>query len=275
MAAFISAASLTRNQVIDVSIATDQKDLVLLEVADRVATVTLNRPERHNSLVPDLLGSLIATFEQLNGRGDIGVVVLRAAGESFSTGGDLGEFRAMQDTIAQYSDELLGRLNQAITTIIESPNPVIVAVDGQVTGGSLGLVLGGDIIVVTERASFTPYYVDVGFSPDGGWTAILPDIIGRARAAAVQLLNETITAEQSLEWGMAYMLVDSKRLDATVDDICARIIVKKCGSLRATKDLLRPSDWRVNLEKERRAFVNKISGREALEGIDDFVSGRG
>ncbi len=248
------------------------EDLVLLSVADRVATVTLNRPERHNSLVPELLGRLIALFEQLNGRSDVHVVVLRAAGDSFSTGGDLGEFHTRRDMIAEYADELVDQLNQAITTIIECRHPVIVAVDGQVTGGSLGLVLGGDIVVVTERASFTPYYVDVGFSPDGGWTAILPEIIGRARAAAVQLLNDTITAQQSLDWGIAHKLTDANHLDQTLDDICARIIAKKSGSIRATKQLLRRARYRDCLDEERKVFVQKISGQEALDGIDDFVA---
>ncbi|MCP4300273.1 MAG: enoyl-CoA hydratase/isomerase family protein [Gammaproteobacteria bacterium] len=252
----------------------DPEDLVLLSVANGVATVTLNRPDRHNSLVPDILRNLIALFEQLDGRSDVRVVVLRAAGSSFSTGGDIGEFHTRRDTIEGYADELLHQLNQAITTIIECRNPVIVAVDGQVSGGSLGLVLGGDIIVVTERASFTPYYVDVGFSPDGGWTAILPEIIGRGRAAAVQLLNETISAQQALDWGIAHKMADSSDLDHTLDDICARIIAKKSGSIRATKRLLRRLDWRDQLENERRAFVKKISSPEALDGIDDFVARR-
>jgi 2-(1,2-epoxy-1,2-dihydrophenyl)acetyl-CoA isomerase len=256
------------------SVPANPENLVLLSVADRVATVTLNRPDRHNSLVPELLGRLIALFEQLNCRSDIRVVVLRAAGDSFSTGGDLGEFHARRDMIAGYADELVGQLNQAITTIIECRHPVIVAVDGPVTGGSLGLVLGGDIVVVTERASFTPYYVDVGFSPDGGWTAILPEIIGRSRAAAVQLLNDTITAKQSLEWGIAHRLTDAIHLDQTVDDICARIIAKKSGSIRATKELLRRVDWRCHLDNEHQAFLEKISSQEALDGIDDFVARR-
>lgn len=252
----------------------DPEDLVLLSVADHVATVTLNRPERHNSLVPELLRTLIALFQQLNGRSDIRVVVLRAAGDSFSTGGDLGEFSARRKTIAEYANEVVNQLNRAITAIIESQNPVIVAVDGQVTGGSLGLVLGGDIIVVTERASFTPYHVDVGFSPDGGWTAILPDIIGRGRAAAVQLLNDTITAQQSLDWGIAYKMTDSNCLDQTLDDICSRIIAKKSGAILATRKLLMRVNSSKQLDSERRSFVNKISSHEALDGIDDFIARR-
>jgi len=162
---------------------------VLVSVDNGVATVTLNRPERHNSLVPELLSHLLDALSASNRDPDVGIVVLRAAGQSFSTGGDLRGFLDHADHIRNYSEQLVGLLNQVIVAIYDCRAPVIVAVDGQVTGGALGLVLAADVVLVTERATFQPYYVDVGFSPDGGWTALLPGIIGQKRASAVQLLN--------------------------------------------------------------------------------------
>jgi len=248
------------------------EEAVLLSSADRVATVTLNRPASHNSLEPELLARLIAIFEQLNGQAETSVIVLRAAGDSFSTGGDLREFQARRSKIADYADELVGQLNRAIMTIAECRYPVIVAVDGQVTGGSLGLVLAADIVVVTKRASFTPYYVDVGFSPDGGWTAMLPEIIGLNRAAAAQLLNATITAQQALDWGMAHRLTDAERLQQDLDEISATLLTKKSGSVRATRKLLGRGRCRDYLDAEREAFVRQVNSKEALNGIDEFVS---
>ena len=128
--------------------------------------------------------------------------------------------------------------------------------------------------MVTERASFTPYYVDVGFSPDGGWTALLPDIIGHKRAAAVQLLNDTINAQQALDWGIAHKMAQADQLDQVLDDICARIIRKKSGSLQITKQLLRETNYRDRLDDERKAFVRKVVGQEALDGIEEFIGGR-
>ena len=252
----------------------DSDSVVLLNVDNQVATVVINRPQRHNSLVPELLTQLTDPFHQIGARQDTKVVVLKAAGESFSTGGDLRAFWQHRDDLETFANGLVANLNAAIASIVECDLPVVVAVNGQVTGGSLGLVLACDIAVVTERASFTPYYVDVGFSPDGGWTALLPDIIGHKRAAAVQLLNDTINAQQALDWGIAHKMAQADQLDQVLDDICARIIRKKSGSLQITKQLLRGTNYRDRLDDERKAFVRKVVGQEALDGIEEFIGGR-
>jgi 2-(1,2-epoxy-1,2-dihydrophenyl)acetyl-CoA isomerase len=257
-----------------VSTLPESDSVVLLNVKNQVATIVINRPQRHNSLVSELLTQLKDSFTRIKERDDTRVVVLKAAGKSFSTGGDLRAFWQNRDDIEAYSSNLVGDLNDAIASIIECDFPVIVAVNGQVTGGSLGLVLGCDIIVVTERASFTPYYVDVGLSPDGGWTAMLPDIIGHSRASAVQLLNKTISAQQAVDWGIASLMTPVDRLDQTLDEICTQIIGKKRGSLQMTKHLLREKSYLERLDEERRAFMQKIAGREAQFGIEEFISER-
>ncbi len=169
-----------------------ERQLVLSRIDGAVATVILNRPDRHNSLVPAMLRELGAAIAGCESRPGVSILVLRAAGRSFSTGGDLGGFREHADEIAQYAHELVGLLNDAIIRLYDCRLPVITVVNGQVTGGAMGLVFASDIVLVTERASFTPYYVEAGFSPDGGWTALLPDVVGPTRARTVQLLNQTM-----------------------------------------------------------------------------------
>ncbi len=248
--------------------------LVLLKIDGNVATVTLNRPHRHNSLVPELLQQITAAFQTIEEQQqNVRVVILQAAGESFSTGGDLGAFCQHRDDVESFAGKIVGCLNDAIISIIECDAPVIAAVDGQVTGGSMGLVLACDIVIVTERASFTPYYTEVGFGPDGGWTALLPGIIGRNRAAAVQLLNDTISGRQAVDWGIAYSLVDTKDLRQTLDALCARIIRKKTGSMLLTKRLSRHPDYREQLDRERQAFIKHVTTPEAIEGVENFVAG--
>lgn len=241
--------------------------LVLVEVDGPVATITLNRPERHNSLVPAMLTELIDAIDGCEAAPGPGVLVLRAAGRSFSTGGDLLGFREHDNAIADYATELVGLLNDAIIRLYDGRLPVIAVVDGQVTGGALGFVLAADVVLVTDRASFTPYYVEAGFSPDGGWTAILPDIIGRARAATVQLLNQSITAAQALDWGLATAHADSPRVDEAVAELCGQLLGKKAGSVRCTRRLLRPRDLESRLEDERQRFVKQIATPEAKAGI--------
>ena len=247
---------------------------VLVSVDNGVATVTLNRPDRHNSLVPGLLRQFLDALSSCARNRDVGIVVLRAAGRSFSTGGDLRGFLEHADDIRTYSDELVGLLNEAIVAIFDCRVPVIVAVDGQVTGGSLGFVLAADIVLVTERATFQPYYVDVGFSPDGGWTALLPGIIGRKRAFAVQLLNQTVSADQALEWGLATAYAESAELEPALAELCGRFHSKKSGSVHDTRQLLRPADVESRLDEEKRRFVERIVTDEAIEGVRAFLDGR-
>lgn len=243
--------------------------LIVSRFEASVATLTLNRPERHNSLVPALLEDFLAALDEAEK--DARVLVIRANGASFSTGGDLRGFLDHVDDIAAYADGLVGLLNDTIIRLYDSALPSIVVVDGQVTGGSLGIVLAADIVLVTERASFTPYYVEVGFAPDGGWATLLPEVIGAKRAGAVQLLNQKISAEQALDWGLATAYAGSNNIDGAVDELANDLLNKRPGSIRSTRSHLRPGRLEARLEQERREFVRQIATNDAIEGIKRFI----
>jgi enoyl-CoA hydratase/carnithine racemase len=250
--------------------------LVLTERVGPVAILTLNRPARHNSLVPAFLGEILAALERIGAEPELRAVVLQANGRSFSTGGDLGGFDAHRDDLAAYARTIVGLLNEAILALVEMPQPVVAAVHGIVTGGSLGLVLGADVVLVTPEASFTPYYTVVGFSPDGGWTAMLPDVIGPRPAAEVLLRNLTIDAEQAVAWGLANRLVPADEIREEALRLAQEIAAKKPGSVRHTKCLLglNRGDLAVRLEAERAHFVEQIETDEARQGIAAFLGER-
>ncbi len=244
----------------------ESSQLVTCAVADGVATLVLNRPGRHNSLVPPLLHALIAAIDEAESS-DARAIVLRANGTSFSTGGDLRGFLDHRATIGSYASELVGLLNDAMYRLIESPLPVIVVVDGQVTGGSMGLVLAGDEVVVTEHASFTPYYSEVGFSPDGGWRALLPELIGTTRVDSVIDENITITAEQAVDCGLATAAASRDTLDGAVAEALAR----KLAVDRPDRKRQIAADYRERLEAERRRFVEVIDRPETLDHVESFL----
>ena len=248
--------------------------LVLVERDGAVARLVLNRPERHNSLVPDLLRELLAALAACAADDSVDVLILAHAGRSFSTGGDVAAFQEQGAAIAVYAEELVGLLNRAILAIAGSNKPVLAAVDGMVTGGALGLVLACDIVLVSGRASFTPYYVEVGFSPDGGWSAMLPAFIGTARARSVQLLNQRIDAGQALAWGMATMLVAPGQMDTQAMDTARCVAAKVAGSVRRTRKLLGADlvQLAAGLERERSEFLEQVVSEEARQGMQRFLS---
>jgi 2-(1,2-epoxy-1,2-dihydrophenyl)acetyl-CoA isomerase len=244
--------------------------LVLTTIDDRVATITLNRPKRHNSLVPSLLEELATAIASIRGTSGVGAVILQANGRSFSTGGDMKGFLDNINNLEAYASQLVGLLNQLIMDLVLLPLPVMAAVHGTVNGGSIGLVLACDLVLVTRAASFTPYYSEVGFSPDGGWTAMLPDFIGTKRATSVLLENQTISASQAVAWGLADREIPAGSLREEALSCGRYLAERKQGAIRTTKQLLTRSGLANRLEEERSLFIKQIATAEAREGILSF-----
>ena len=235
-----------------------------------IATITLSRPERHNSLVPELLEDLLAAFGGVGN--DTRVVVLAAEGRSFSTGGDV---RAFFDTSEpeRYAREVVGLLNRVMLAMMRLPQPIVTAVHGIVTGGSLGLLLASDVVLVSPRVTITPWYSEVGFSPDGGWTALLPGLIGEKRTALILLRNESITAEEAVDWGLASDVVPAETIRDRAVTLASEIAAMKQGSTASIKRLLfRDADVvAARLEDERSAFVEQFLTAEARAGMAAFL----
>ncbi|MGT2428123.1 enoyl-CoA hydratase/isomerase family protein [Cupriavidus basilensis] len=252
--------------------------LVLVERSGSTAVLRLNRAERHNSLVPGLLEDLLAALERVEADPDVRAVVLGHAGRSFSTGGDVGAFAAFPPQSAeleQYAQRLLGLLNAAILRLAALRCPVIAAVEGWLTGGALGLALACDMTVLGEGARIAPYYTVVGFSPDGGWTAMLPQMIGAARARAIQLENTTLTAGQAASLGVVTHLAPTGEAEAMALSLAAGLKDKVAGSVASTRALLRwdPEVLAHGLERERVAFVAQVTRAEAAAGMRRFLGG--
>jgi enoyl-CoA hydratase/carnithine racemase len=240
-----------------------------------VGTLTLARAERHNSLVPDLLEAFLAGFRSLDTHPAVRCIVLAAEGTTFSTGGDITAIREAADR-GGYASRLVGLLNEVILEVSYAATPVVAAVHGMVTGGSLGFLLASDVVVLSSRATIRPWYAAVGFAPDGGWTAILPSLIGRQRAAAILLTDAAVAADEALAWGLAHRLAAAPAVLDETREIATRIASGKERALAAARRLLRGprEDMAAALEAERNAFVQVVVSEEATAGMDAFLAGR-
>jgi 2-(1,2-epoxy-1,2-dihydrophenyl)acetyl-CoA isomerase len=247
-------------------------DLVLSSHNGSLGIITLNNPRRHNSLTPPFLQALLHSLAAVPETSR--ALLLQANGRSFSTGGDVKGFYDHLDDLADYANELVSLLNQVILAMLDYPIPIVTAVHGILSGGSLGLVLASDIVLVTPEASFTPYYNVVGFSPDGGWASWLPTIIGPRRTAESLLCNRTISARDAVDWGMAVRLVDATQIQAAAKETANRIASMKPGSIGHTRQMLNANRSLIahGLEREKRHFVQQVTTPEARQGILDFVA---
>jgi 2-(1,2-epoxy-1,2-dihydrophenyl)acetyl-CoA isomerase len=239
-----------------------------------VMRLVLARPAMQNALVPELLDDLLAALRDLARSADCAAVVLAADGPAFSIGGDLRRFqRERSGDLLAYSSGLVGKLNEAILALVDLPQPVVAAVHGVVTGGSIGLVLAADIAYLAPEAAFKAHYATAGFGPDGGWTALVGRLAGQRRAAAALLLNRTIRAEEAVAWGLANEVVAAGDLQETAATAARKIAAYPAGTMRAAKALLRGDRERLaaDLEAERRRFLELIATPQAQAGVDDFL----
>lgn len=252
---------------------TANSGLVQLHLDGGVARITLAHPARCNALTPELLHALVDALEQATRHEELRAVVLGAQGRHFSTGGDVA--RLSREVAAgqgkTYAGMLLDALNAAILGLAGLPCPVLVQVQGALTGGALGLVLTADLVVMTPDSFIQPWYASVGFAPDGGWTALLPARVGTSRARAWQLLNQRIDAQTALATGLAHAI--AAKPEAQIDHWLETLRAHAPDTLRETRRLTTdlPTLARA-LEAERCAFLELIDSPAARAGMARFLA---
>jgi 2-(1,2-epoxy-1,2-dihydrophenyl)acetyl-CoA isomerase len=246
---------------------------VRVRIEDRIAQLTLNRPERHNALVPELLCAIRDRLAEIRDS-DATVLVLEACGPSFSTGGDVAAFYdTARSNRKRYAQRVVGELNATLLDLLDMPMPTVVAVHGLVTGGSVGLVLACDIAVVGDGARFAPWYTVVGFSPDGGWTTLMPERIGRARALDIQLTNRVVDADEAYRLGLAQYRAGADDTGTRALDVARTVRDARPASVGHTLALTRPNRTTVaaGLEAEYQHFLEQIDSDEADRGMAAFL----
>ncbi len=243
-----------------------------------IATLALCRAGMQNALVPELLEALAAALAPLHADDSVRAVVLAAEGPAFSIGGDMRRFAAEgrlgKDNLRQYSARLVGLLNEVVLAMTRLPQPIVGAVHGTVTGGSLGLLAGCDLVVMADSVVLKAHYANAGYCPDGGWTAWLPELLGNRRVAAALLLNRSITAADALAWGLVNALVPLDEVKTEALAIAERIAAYPPGTMRWAKRLLieRIPDLAARLEAERCGFLELVATDTAMLGVERFLA---
>lgn len=252
---------------------TDTDALVGYTIRDCVAHVGLSRPQRHNSLVPALLQGLLEALMRAESDPRVQAVLLFGQGPSFSTGGDLRAFLANWDHVQDYALELVGLLNEAILAILRLGKPVVAALHGFTTGGSLGFAFASDVALAASDARFGAFYGRVGFSPDGGCTMLLPNLVGSGRARTFLLLDRPLSAEEALHWGLVTELVPPGGLLERAAAVAAQVARLSPESLRRAKGLLNADIDAVEagLERERQEFVRNLAARGVRSSIERYL----
>ena len=206
---------------------------ILYEVTDRVATITINRPEVYNAFRIKTMDELIQAFDSATDDTAVRVIVLTGAGEkAFSTGGDVEMESQFDSNAGRHVGRLLIRLAEAIRG---TGKPVIAKVRGWCVGGGNELNLLCDLSLATRTARFAHTDARLGNSPIWYATQLLPLHMGDKRAREVVMLGKTYTAEDAERLGWINEAVDDDQLDAKVSEWCQRLLNSSPQSLRLSK----------------------------------------
>ena len=244
---------------------------ILYRKADRVATVTFNRPEVLNAVNYPLLVELAEAFRDASFDDGLGVVVLTGAGErAFCAGGDLKERDGMSDEAWRTQHELFERAAVALT---ECPIPVIAALNGTAYGGGLETALSCDFIYAVRGARFALSEVRLGIIPGGGGTQNLPRAVGERRAKELILTARPFTAEEGHQWGLFNRLCEPGKVLAEALETAGAIADNAPLSVRQAKKSIHyglQMDFSTAYRFEIEAYNRLVTTEDRLEGVRAF-----
>ncbi|WP_374265917.1 enoyl-CoA hydratase/isomerase family protein [Zoogloea sp.] len=255
---------------------------ILLDVADGVATLTLNRPKALNALSFEMMHALSDATAKLARRDDLRVVVVQGAGDHFMAGGDLKDFASQlhlspESRMATFRATIEQHVNRSVEAFANLRVPVIGRVHGACAGYGLSLALGCDMVVAADNAYFTTAYASIGLSGDGGVSWLLPRIVGRHKAFELLLLADRFDASEALRLGVANKVVPLDELDTAVAALVGRFLRGPRETYAEMKRLLNQApdqslDAQLQLEAE--AFARCAARPDFDEGVNAFFEKR-
>lgn len=260
------------------------EDVTKFKIEDKVAYVTLNRPDTLNALTYQLGEEVMAHLTTAAWDPEVGAVVVTGEGRAFSAGGDVVAMAEGRDevpgmvstTIEAAIDGLRG--NQEICWLLHSmPKITIAAVNGHAMGAGLGIAMSCDLRVASSKAKFGTAYANVGFGGDYGTTWQLTQLVGEAKAKELMILGDILTADQALQINLVNKVVEPEALDETVKEMASRIAHGPLVSFRYMKEninLAVRSDFRTILDREALTHVRCGQTDDHREGVMAFVEKR-
>lgn len=212
-------------------------DGVRYDARDGVATITLARPDSANSLTDAVKRDL---RDALHRAGDPAVraVVLTGTGRAFSAGQDLREHATALESGVDVGDVVRSWFSPLVHAIVDLPKPVIAAVNGSAAGAGAGLAFACDLRIAADTASFLMAFARVGLGPDTAVSWTLPRLVGQARAAAMLMLAEPVSAGQALEMGLVSAVVPAGELAGAAAELAARLAQGPTQAYAAIKEAL-------------------------------------
>jgi enoyl-CoA hydratase len=249
-------------------------ELVTCHVADGVANIRLNRPDKLNALSPASYVQLGEVLDTAANDPSAAVIVLGGEGRAFAAGADI-------DTYVDLSREGFRRLIDDSRAVVDRfaacPKPIVAVVHGYALGGGFELAMACDLIVATTKARFGLPEAGLGLLPGGGGTQRLPRLIGRLRANELIMTRRTLLASEAFDWGLISRLCEPEDLERTVAELIAELRASAPAAVALAKRLIaRNSDAELSADLDQEAELTSalIETADGREGVTAFVEKR-
>lgn len=244
-----------------------------LAIAEGVAVLTFNRPNKLNSFTTEMHAEVREALSAIQADTSVRCLLITGNGRGFCAGQDLADEVASANIGATVERDY-NPLVRALTTL---PMPVICAVNGIAAGAGANIALACDIVLAARSAAFIQAFCKIGLVPDSGGTWTLPRVVGHARAMALTLLGEKISAEKAETWGMIWKCVDDANLMTEAMKLAKHLATQPTKGLAMTKQAIHAAsthtlDQQLDLERDLQAAA--ASSYDFKEGVNAFLEKR-
>jgi 2-(1,2-epoxy-1,2-dihydrophenyl)acetyl-CoA isomerase len=250
---------------------------LLFDIADGVARLTFNRPERLNSFNTEMHAEVRAALEAVK-TSTARVLVITGAGRGFCAGQDLNDRAVAPGGAApDLADSIERHYKPLVLTLRALPLPVVAAVNGVAAGAGANIALACDLVIAARSASFVQAFSRLGLIPDSGGTWFLPRLVGTARALGLTLLGEKLPAEQAAAWGLIWRCVEDAELASVVDALARQLAEAPTRGLARTKQAIYEG-WGRTLAEQldvERDYQGELGlSADYAEGVAAFAAKR-
>lgn len=248
---------------------------ILFEIKDSIAFITLNRPDKYNAFNREMALSLQEKLDICKEDKSIRCVIIAGSGKAFSAGQDLEEI--VSENGPNVTTILSEHYNPIITRIRSLNKPVVAAVNGVAAGAGANIALCCDIVIASESASFIQAFSKIGLIPDSGGTYFLPRLVGFAKASALMMLGDKISAEEAEKMGMIYKVYEDAVFIAAAIQLAETLAAMPTKGLAYTKEALNESLYNNYVEQlSREEYFQNQAGNthDYNEGVQAFLQKR-
>ena len=244
---------------------------ILIDTAEGVMTLTINRLEKKNSFTQPMYASMSGALQQAKESSDVRVVVVQGHATIFSAGNDIGDFLS---GVAGGTDAPVFQFLRAVASF---PKPLVAAVCGPAVGVGTTLLFHCDLVYAGDNAAFSMPFVNLGLCPEAASSFLVPQMMGYHRAAEALLLGEPFMAEAALEVGLVNRIVPPTEANALAQAQARKLAAKPLSALMETKRLLKKSSVapvQAHMEDELKSFGRMLREPAAKEAFTAFMEKR-